>query len=179
MTRITTASALVLLWAVVVSPPALADAPLRPPFRHTECSPSKRACVTSDPTQGTFAHAPGHPDKASALWTIPRWFRVLHPTDDADVVVTGYDGLSLAPLESPMSIEVVSFWRRGVLTRSYKLSEVLSDQRALRRTDSHYEWGSYRGIDSAGRLRISIIDGTVLVFDPATAAVLRRERPVK
>lgn len=93
--------------------------------------------------------------------------------------MTGYDGLSLAPLDSPMSIEVVSFWRRGALVRSYKLADVLPDQCAVRRTDSHYQWGSYRGVDTAGTFRIALIDGTVLVFNPATAGVLRRERPVK
>ncbi len=102
---------------------------------------------------------------------------MLHPTDDADVIVTGFNGLSLAPLDSPMSIEVVSFWRQGALVRSYKLSEVVPDQRTLRRTDSHYEWGNYRGVDTDGTFRISMVDSTVLVFDPfAEGMSLRNPR---
>lgn len=155
---------------------ALADEPLRPPHRHTTCSPSGEACVTSDPEAGTFGHPPGTSDPGAAPWILPSWFRVAYIANDGDHLVTGYDGRNLVPLENPEEIEILSFWRSGEPLRSYRLFDLIASKKALRRTASHYHWGRYEGFDEDGNFRLSTVEGVVLVFSPKTGEILRRER---
>jgi hypothetical protein len=132
--------------------------------------------VTSDPHQGTFAHKPGNSGSRLAPWKIPSWFRVLFPSDDPAVLVTGYDGGNLVSARSPGTITIVTFWRHGKIVRSYKLSEIVHDLRALRPTVSHLYWGDYDGFDADGNFRLTTVEGYVLVFDPTKGSLLSRSR---
>ena len=152
-----------MLWC---SSGAHADSPLEPPHRYTVCSSSKVYCVTSDPQMGTFAHMFKDPNREAAIWTIHRWFRVLFVSNNPDYIVTGYDGINLAPRESPGSIDILTFWCRGEQVRSYKLSELVTELSALRPTASHYYWGDYQGFDSDGNFRIYTVQARIIVFDP-------------
>lgn len=167
---------IVALLTISVPLPAVGDSPLRPPHRHTQCSPSGQFCVTSDPRSGTFAHRAG--EDGEPLWSIPKWFRVLYLADDPDLLVTGYDGHNLVPLDAPGDIEVLTFWSRGKVVRSYELSELVADLGRLQRTASHYHWGNYLGFDDEGNFRVTTVQGQTLVFDPAGGVLVDRSRRI-
>ena len=152
--------------------PARADAPLPPPERSTLCSPSRLFCVTTDPSEGTWAHHPGRGLRTEALWSVPRWFRRLWLADDPELLVTGYDGGELVPLRSPGATEVLTFWRHGRPLRVWRLAELIDDLGRLDRTASHYRWGGYLGFDAEGRFRVRTVEGQELVFDPATGTIV-------
>lgn len=173
--RVTSKIAAILsLLALAVPRPVAADAPLRPPHRYTQCSPSGQFCVTSDPQSGTFVHRAGEDEKR--LWSIPGWFRVLYLADDPDLLVTGYDGRNLVPLDMPGEIEVLTFWNRGKVVCAYKLSELVADLGRLQRTASHYHWGSYLGFDGDGNFRVATVQNQTLVFDAARGVLVERLR---
>ena len=159
----------------MLAAPSVADGPLPPPHRYTECSVSEGACFTSDPEEGTFRHARGAADAAKARWRVPGWHRVAYLADDGDHLVTGYDGMNLVPIENPGQVEILTFWRRGEPVRCYRLSELVSTA-ALVRTASHQHWGDYEGFDPDGNFRLSTVEGVVLVFSPATGEIVRRQR---
>lgn len=169
-------AAIVSVLTLAVPLPGAADAPLRPPHRFTQCSPSGQFCVTSDPQSGTFVHRAGEDGKP--LWSIPKWFRVLYLADDPDLLVTGYDGQNLVPLDAPGDIEVLTFWNRGNVIRSYELSELVADLGRLQRTASHYHWGNYLGFDTDGNFRVATVQGETLVFDPAKGVLVDRSRGI-
>lgn len=169
-------AAVVVLLTLAVPLSAVADAPLRPPHRYTQCSPSGQFCVTSDPRSGTFAHRAG--EDGEPLWSIPKWFRVLYLADDPDLLVTGFDGQNLVPLDAPGDIEVLTFWCRGKVVRNYELSELVADLGRLQRTASHYHWGNYLGFDSDGNFRVTTVQDQTLVFDPGSGALVERLRGV-
>lgn len=155
--------------------PGYGDAPLRPPHRHTACSPSQRICVTSDPKEGTFAHRPETPSVGQALWTLPRWHRVLFIADDGRHLITGYNGVNLVPRARPEQTVVAEFWRDGTLLESYTLRELGYSADRLEPTVSHYSWGHYVGLGSDGLFRLRMVDAAVLVFDPTSGTLVRRE----
>lgn len=172
MTRTGRNVGLLLFAAVGGAASAGADAPLRPPHRYTECAPEARFCVTSDPATGTFAHPAG--DETEVLWRIPKWFRTIYLAADPELLVTGFDGVNLVPLESPGEVEILAFWRRGELVRSYRLRELVTDLRSLERTASHFHWGRYQGFDADGHFRLETVEQRTLVFDARTGELLRR-----
>lgn len=165
---------IVALLTLSVPLPAVADAPLMPPHRHTQCSPSGQFCATIDPQGGTFVHRSG--EDGELLWSIPKWFRVLYLADDPDLLVTGYDGQNLVPLDAPGDVEVLTFWNRGKVVCAYKLSELVADLGRLQRTASHYHWGSYLGFDGDGNFRVATVQNQTLVFDAARGVLVERLR---
>jgi hypothetical protein len=152
-----------------------ADAPLSPPARHSARSPSASACFTSDPEQGTWIHAPGEPERAS--WRLPTWHRVAWVSDDGEHLVTGFDGVNLAPANDPEDAEIVRFSHRTRPPEAYTLRALGYRRETLQRTVSHYAWGRYAGFDSQGRFRLEMVDGATLVFDVSGGALVERIEP--
>lgn len=171
------AAALAVVFMSSVTLEVWADEPLPPPHRHTRCSPSGKACVTSDPEEGTFGHLPGAADSGARRWSLSGWHRVMYLADDGEHLVTGHEGINLVPLRKPLGVEILAFWRRGKAVRAYRLSDLVASKKSLQRTASHYRWGSYEGFDAAGDFHVSTVEGVVLVFSPKTGEVLRREPP--
>jgi hypothetical protein len=60
------------------------------------------------------------------------------------------------------------FFHRGELIRYVTLDQIIHDYSKLERTASHYNWGSYKGLDLAGRFVIETVEGRKLAFDVAT-----------
>ena len=164
---------LLLLMAVtLVTGQSHADEPLLPPHRYTKCSASGAFCVTSDPTEGTFAHRRN--ESANRFWHIQRWFRVAYLSDDGEHLVTGYDGINLVPADHPEETRVVEFWNLGELLASHTLRELGYELADLQRTVSNFHWGSYGGLDSDGNFRLVMLNEDVIVFDVATGKRLSR-----
>ena len=164
-----------LFWLAADPRSAYGDAPLPGPVRHTVCAPSNAFCVTSDPESGTFAHAPDASIE-NRSWSMEGWFRVIYVSDDPEILVTGFDGVNLVPLEAPGEVEILHFWRNGKLVRSYTLDQLVRNLRSLKRTVSHYHWGNYLGFDKDGKFRLRTAEEWILVFDARTGALVKRLR---
>lgn len=154
---------------------AWADEPLRPPAPQTVCSPSQEICATSVPTEGTFVHEPGENDPAKAIWSLPEWHRVFFVSEDG-VLITGYSGINLVPRENPSSTVILEFWREDGLLESYELAELGYPRERLQQTASHYRWGGYLGLGEDGMFRLEMVDHVVLIFDPSSGGLVRREQ---
>lgn len=169
------AIAIAILSSVAMARRVAADAPLRPPERHSVCSRSGAVCATSDPKLGTWVHPADAKERSSALWTIPGWYRALWVTDDGGRLITGYDGLNLVPQAEPSATTILTFWESGRLLKAYTLADLGYSPSSLEKTASHYHWGNYAGVGDDGKFRLTMLDGVSLVFEPETGSLIRRE----
>ena len=142
-----------------------ADSPLPSPAIQRVVSPSGKFAAVSDPSTRTTTVQSSAGDP---LWRVPGWFRSVHVSDDGEHLATGYGGLNLIPLNAPDSLELVTFWERGRKVNSVALGKLVPDRSILRRTTSHYEWGTISGIDSNNRLIVTRVDGRVFRFNVAS-----------
>lgn len=164
-------SGIVLIFILSATTALRADEPLRPPARHSACSRSGEACVTSDPQDGTFVHGPQGGAVEASPWRIPEWFRTFWVLDGQHLI-TGYNGLNLVPLNDPEDTTILRFWRSGELMTSYTLQDLGYRRQDFQKTVSHYHWGDYTGLDSKGRFGLKTVDGRALVFDPKTGTLV-------
>ena len=49
---------------------------------------------------------------------------------------------------------MLTFWKDGKLVRTVTVDELIPDKKILRRTVSHYSWGSISGIAKNGLLEV-------------------------
>jgi len=168
-----------------------ADVPLRPPSTIEHWSPNRRFCAVSVPgllsqtnmnRDRTTVYEVGSKGKRIEKWSIEGWFRVGEPSNDGEYFVAGYDGMNLLPRsELPDNsnlggIDILRIYRRGRLTTTIRLREVVRNLRNLERTVSHYHWGDYLGFNQAGRSVVTTCEGDRIEVDPAHPKVLKRAR---
>ena len=158
--------ALVLLYSYVGY--ARADAPLPPPLLHRVTSPNGQFAVVSDPTAGTRVIETA---SGKHLWSVPGWFRSVYVSNDGRHVATGYGGLNLIPLDAEDSLEMISFWGSGRKLRAVPLRTIVPDRSILKRTASHYAWGTITGINEGNQLVVTRIDGREFRFSMATGTL--------
>ena len=63
---------------------------------------------------------------------------------------------------------IVYFFRRGELIRTVLLRDLVPKQDRLKKTASHYLWGSYLGLDPQGRYVVETVDNRKVAFDVRT-----------
>lgn len=154
-----------LLSFLVVSLPAHADSPLDPPAKVIATSPDGFIIATSYPV--SLVTKIENKEK-KALWQIPGWHRWLFIANDGKHAVIGYDGMNLIPQDYNNHMVLISFWREGKKIRDVTLEEVVPKKAMLKKTTSHYHWGSIEGIDRKGRLVIKRADEKVLLYNLET-----------
>jgi len=159
-------------WRLYVLLPAFAafdtiraDEPLSVPARHVTNSTSGRFQVVSDPTRGTICM---DTRESKTLWSISQWFRKLVVSDDGHFLVTEYDGLNLIPQDFEGKMVMITFWKDGEVLREVTLDELIPDKKILRKTVSHYAWGTLWGFRPDGMVEIRLVDDTRLLYDPKT-----------
>src|SRR5262245_213762 len=129
MTRMGLVGALILVAANTA-----ADAPLPPPAQTTKCSANTRFCAVSDPASNRLTVYRNAAGKRTDLWSLSGWSRSFAVSDDGDDLVTCYGGLNLLPLDYRPDWTMLTFYRRGQRTRSWKLAELVPDLSRLQRT---------------------------------------------
>jgi hypothetical protein len=172
-----TRSTLALALTTLVAATALADSPPAAPADLEVFSRNRHFYVLLDHVANrttAFRVRPGaEPEK---LWEMPGWFPVVALSDDGEYLVVGQPGNNLIDLDHAPDVVILSFFRRGVLTREVRLPELVPDASALQRTMSHYEWGSHLGFDDQGHYRVQTADGRVVAFDVATGERVSADR---
>jgi hypothetical protein len=82
--------------------------------------------------------------------------------------------LNLIPLDYPKDLVLITFWNDGHKIREIRIGEIFPDERLLKRTASHYDWGYITGIAHDGFLHVKRSDGLEIYYDVKTGN--RRER---
>jgi hypothetical protein len=165
--RIPTLSAVFILLAC--SQPIHADEPLAPPSRFEVQSPSHKFTATLDPKSGVSVRAAG---SSEVLWTATNWFRVAFLADDGEHFVTGYGGMNLIPQNYTRDLALITFWRRDQKIRDVTVGELFPSTRVLKKTVSHYHWGSITGITNS-TLVVTRCDDKIVRFDVSTGKVTK------
>lgn len=157
------------LLAVSFHVPLFADTPLPPPARKEVWSPNKRFCAVMDPKPTTITVYRIEPDgKRTSQWAMKGWFRVAHLANDGQHLIEGHGGINLLPLNVTKEEPMIWFYKKGELLNTVTLGELLNNQSSLKRTASHYLWGSYLGLDEQGHYVVETVEGRKLAFDVTT-----------
>ncbi|MBE9555645.1 MAG: hypothetical protein IMF08_02215 [Proteobacteria bacterium] len=162
---------LIFLLALLPTIPANADEPMMPPSVWETCSPSGEYCARLDPVENSIlAYKPGV--ETIVLWRAEGWSSVAALADDGEHLVLGYEGMNLIPVDHEPDMEMLIFYRRGMVFQRIALS-VLIDSAALQRTVSHWYWGDYLGLDANGHYAVHTADGKEFRFDMTTGLPVR------
>ncbi|MDJ0836838.1 MAG: hypothetical protein QNK37_09995 [Acidobacteriota bacterium] len=158
------------LWFLFPIAFLVADEPLPPPATHTVFSGDRGFCAVSDvDKQVTTVHrVKDDQSPGEVLWQIPGWHRALYLSKDGRHLVIGYSGYNLIPLDYRKDMIMLTFYAEGAGVREIPLNRLIFNFGKLKRTVSHYEWGSLVGFDSQGRFRVETVEGRTMLFDPAT-----------
>jgi hypothetical protein len=152
----------------LVAVPGRADSPLPPPMRQTVWSSNRRFFAVTDPKDQTTTVYRATPDgKAVRSWAMYGYLRFAWLADDGDHLVADPDGWAgLVPLDYDKGHPILYYFlRRGELVNKATLGQIIGDLSKLRRTASHYHWGSSVGFDEGGRFVIETVEGRTIRFD--------------
>ena len=155
--------------ALLVIGSARTDEPLPPPSEVAATSPSGAIRAVSDPKTGTRIE---DVKQNKVLWRLSSWHRSMRVADDGKHLVTESDGMNLIPLDFTDDFVLLTFWRNGTKLRDTTVRDLFPDHRGLVRTVSYYAWRQTMDFDSHGRLRVSLLDGKILLFDVSTGTVI-------
>ena len=144
---------------------AKADMPLPPPSEVTATSPNGGIRAISEPKGGTRVE---DVKQGKVLWRLPEWHRSMRVADDGKYLVTESDGMNLIPVDFTDDFVLLTFWRDGTKIRDVTVRDLFPGHRGLVRTVSHYAWRLTMDFDAHGLLRVSLLDGTTLLFDVST-----------
>ena len=147
--------------------PALADSPLTPASIQTTTSANKRFEVVSHPTKGTKCV---EISSSKELWNLPGWYRRSFICDDGRHFITAYPGLNLLSVDYKGSDVMLTFWDSGKIIKTVTVDDLIPNKKILQRTVSHYSWGSVSGINEAGLLEVTLVDGSKILYQPKTGA---------
>lgn len=152
-----------------------ADEPLPPPQTEEVWSINKCFCAVMNPESNTtIVYKAESNGRRTKSWTVEGWFRVAHLSSDGDHLVVGHDGINLLPTNVTKDEPMIRFFRRGKLLKTVTLGELITDTSNLKRTVSHYSWGSYLGFDpfdENGYYFVKTVEGKTLAFDVTTGKV--------
>jgi hypothetical protein len=101
------------------------------------------------------------------LWTVS-WY-----AGGAEIFSDGVHLVRHGPWASKLSDEAVSFFAKDKLLRTYRVSDLIKDKRRLKRSISHFEWGTDKRLDDA-KLRYTLltVERKCYVFDVTTGQII-------
>lgn len=126
------------------APIAFADAPLQPPHAHRICANSGDICVALEPGKDGRVEQRDSSGVWRHRWTVSGWHRWGWLADNGEYFIS-CGSQSLVPLEAFKDIPVARVYAARGLLREVKLSEVLVSTKHLKRTVSHWYWGTCDG----------------------------------
>lgn len=159
-------------------PVARADTPLPPPKLKEISSPNQEYCAVLDPRKMTTTVFRVAADgKRTQFWQMYGWFRVVDLADDGEHLIVGHSGMNLLPLNVEKDDILIYFIRRGEIIKTASLQELIRRPANLKRTASHYLWGSYGGLDQDGRYVVETVEDRTIRFDVRTGEPIEGEKP--
>ena len=131
---------------------------------------SKLFCVDFIPGSGGSAYKIGKEGRKIELWRLVDWQRVAFLSNDGKHLAACHAGLNLIPTNDPEQV-MISLFNKGKLEHQIKLKALIGNLDALRKTVSHYDWGSCIGLRADGRLRVNTVEDKQLYIDLATGKI--------
>jgi hypothetical protein len=161
-------------FAVVASAPggARTDSP-QPAVKKTFWSPNRRFFAVTEPEEyvtTVYRSAPGGVEEK--VWSMYGWFAFATLADDGEHLIVNHWG-ELIPLDYDKQRVVLYFFKRGELINLVRLDQIIQNNARLLRTESHYYWGSRKGLDQAGRYVVETVEGRTIQFDVATGRAVK------
>lgn len=147
---------LIFVASLVLSTAAQADQPSVGATLHRFSSPDRQIVATAFPGSDTRVQ---RRTSGETLWRIPGWHSLLYLSNDGLHAAVVQSGLNLIPLDSQPELVLVTIWTRGEKSREISVQDIAPNLSILRKTTSHYEWGSVEGFDDKGDLVIERADG--------------------
>lgn len=160
--------AVVAAFAAAIPSVSGADSPLPLPQRIEECSSHHIYCAISDPTAATTVIRRAGSDPV--LWSIPGWHRWLFVSNDGQSAVVGYEGMNLVRKDVTLLEPVLTFYKRGRLTRRVTLGDLYQSKSQLRETVSHLNWLTDITVSASDRIVLELVTGQKLGFEMGTGA---------
>jgi hypothetical protein len=172
MKRVTVFLAVVMISWVCILPGskqcAFSDKPLGPPELKVIWSNNGKFYAVLDPEKKTtIAYQAVNKDKKK-LWEMKGWFRVAALANDGSHFVTGYRGINLLPVKYRKDEVMLRFYKNGKLFKEVTLDQLITDFSKLKRTVSHFHWGSYMGFDDKGHYVVKTVEEKKIAFNVTT-----------
>lgn len=121
------------------------DSPLPPPATYTVWSQNKQYCAEVDHIQKRIMVYRFVNNKKEFLWRINGWFHWVSLSNNGEYLAIPFKGYNLLPLNYKKYQIMLTLYKKGKITRTVKLYELIDDFSTLKRTVSHYSWGNYNG----------------------------------
>jgi hypothetical protein len=161
-------------FAVLASAPggARTDSP-QPAVTKTVWSPNGRFFAVTEPQDyvtTVYRSVPG--GIKQKVWSMYGWFAFATLADDGEHLIVNHWG-ELIPLDYDKRRVILYFFKRGELINHVRLDQIIQENAKLLRTESHYYWGSRKGLDQAGHYVIETVEGRTIQFDVATGRAVK------
>ncbi len=160
-----------MLFCAFVGAPVWADPPL-PPANVVVWSENHSYFVESVQNGDTTVYCMSD---GRALWKIPSWHRSVFVSDTGFVAI-GDAGINLLPLNYKSDVVLIELWHDGRLVHQIRLGDLVQNSKLLRRTASHYYWGTISGFNTSNLLEVITVEGRVSI-NPETWSI-RSSQPI-
>ena len=149
---------------------SFADAPLGPPRIHDLCNATGSHCASSDPVTNRASLT----EKSSGvvLWSVDRYFRFFHISNDGRAMLAQTDFANLVPLDATKERELFRIYRNGKLIQTVRLEVFFGGMFELRRTVSHFAWGYFENIDENDNAIFELVDGRKVSYSLVTGLLV-------
>ena len=140
---------------------AFADEPMLPPQNYTKLFADGRFMLICDATkkETTCYELADFVTKVESeeKWRIPRWGLYSYLSENGEFCVLD-DWGGLIPLDYDAEYVLYVVFKNGTEYAKIKLFDVISDEKNLRRTASHYYWGNIESFENDGVL-LNTVEG--------------------
>lgn len=158
---------------ILISAPALADAPMPPPQEKTlHCSLAATACAVVSKQSGTISGYAARKTRitGTALWTIKRSPAFGQISNSGRIFVVVESGSCLTDRLPAPGTRFVTFYKNGRMTGSVRTEDIFpgANPPKLAATSSNYQWCSSFGLTGEDRFELNLVDGRQLIFSPTT-----------
>ena len=145
-----------------ISVSAFSDEPLRPPKEKRVCDFWVNYCAYLHPKKNAVLYKIDGAFNKTELYQVPGWHRSVFISFDGKYFISGYDGLNLVPLNVTANEVMIAIYKNGIKHKKITLGQLVRNLDRLKRTTSHYEWGSIESVNNE-LMYVDTVDGKVVV----------------
>ncbi|WP_139169584.1 hypothetical protein [Microbulbifer yueqingensis] len=151
-----------LIILAAISASAFSDEPLRPPEEKRVCDLWINYCAYLHPKRNAVLYKIDGAFNKKELYEVPGWHRSVFISFDGKYFISGYDGLNLVPLNVTEDEVMITIYKNGIEHKKITLGQMVRDLKKLKKTTSHYEWGSIEAVNDK-LMYIDTVDGKAVV----------------
>ncbi len=169
-----------LLFALVVTFSTLADMPPPPPSDLEVWSENEKYVATLKYEENKTSIFRVSPDGSrEKMWEMDGWFRWTQLSNDGEYLAIPYRGANLIPVDYDKEEIMLTLVQRGQITTTIRLVDLIEKFSNLRRTVSHYSWGSYVGFNEENEFVIDTVENNRFLVPPKDGEVEKKMTPTQ